>query len=202
WGAPAGLSNYFGLGFKSVNTGGARVTGYEFELAGKGNFGPVEISTLLGYTHTTPVSTTPDQVYAVSPIAGSLSPPSTYTETSHDPSNNILKFRIQNLFRGDLQAQYKRFLLGGSVRYNSHVRNIDKAFITLDAPGLLPTGITEWMDTHKTGDVIVDARIGIELMEQLRVSFILNNLTNKTYSMRPLSVEAPRSMQVQMALSL
>ena len=202
WAAPAGLSNYFGLGFKSVNTGGARVTGYEFELAGKGNFGPVEISTLLGYTHTTPVSTTPDQVYAVSPIAGSLSPPSTYESTSHDPSNNILKFRIQNLFRGDLQAQYKRFLLGGSVRYNSHVRNIDKAFITLDAPGLLPTGITEWMDTHKTGDVIVDARVGIELMEQLRVSFIVNNLTNKTYSMRPLSVEAPRSMQVQMALSL
>lgn len=202
WAAPAGLSNYFGLGFKSVNTGGARVTGYEFELAGKGNFGPVEISTLLGYTHTTPVSTTPDQVYAVSPVVGSQSPASTYRNTSYDPSQNILKFRIQNLFRGDLQAQYKRIYVGGSVRYNSHVRNIDYAFVNLDDLGLLPTGVHEWMDTHKTGDVIVDARMGLELMEQLRLTFIVNNLTNKTYSMRPLSVEAPRSVQVQMILSL
>ena len=106
------------------------------------------------------------------------------------------------LFRGDLQAQYKRLLVGGSVRYNSHVRNIDQAFVYLDDLGLLPTGIHGWMDTHKTGDVIVDARIGVELLDQLRISFIVNNLTNKTYSMRPLSVEAPRSMQVQMALSL
>ncbi len=202
WVAPQGLSNFLGLGFKSVNTGGAKVTGYEFELTGKGKFGAVEVSTLMGYTHTTPISTTPDQQYARSPVPNSSSPPSTYTNTSYDPSSNILKFRIQNLFRADLQAEYKRFFVGGSVRYNSHVRNIDLAFVTLDDQGLLPTGVHQWMKDHKSGDTIFDARVGVALSDQLRLSVIVNNLTNLSYSMRPLSIEAPRSMQVQMVLSL
>ncbi|MBL7939866.1 MAG: TonB-dependent receptor [Flavobacteriales bacterium] len=205
WGPPPyNASNLYGYGFKSVNTGGARVSGYEFELAGKGKIGAVQLSALMGYTHTTPVSTTPDQVYATSPNPASPIPPSTYANTSYDTTGNILKFRIQRLFRADVQAEYKRFFIGGSVRYNSHVRNIDKAFITLDdLNGILDTGVREWMETHKTGDTIVDARIGTTFMEnKVRVAFIVNNLTNHTYSLRPLSIEAPRSMQVQLSMTL
>lgn len=208
----------FGFGFKSVNTGGARVSGYEFEVAGKGMIGQVEISALMGYTATTPISTTPDQVYA-QPVPGPplpfppgnteptvLLPPSTFTNTSYDPTDDILKFRIRNTFRSDLQFQYKKVFTGFSLRYNSHIQNIDKAFVDLDAgppaPDALPTGITEWMETHNTGDWIVDARIGMDLTEQLRVSFIVNNLTNEVYSLRPLSIEAPRSMQVVLSANL
>lgn len=202
WAAPAGIGNLFGFGFKSVNTGGARVTGYEFELVGKGNFGAVEISTLMGYTHTLPISTTPDQVYAQPAFPTSTFPPSTYTNTSYDPSDNILKFRVQHLFRADVQADYKRFFIGGSLRYNSHVRNIDQAFVTLDDNGLLKTGVHEWMLTHTTGDWIVDARVGLTFIEKIRVAFLVNNLTNAEYALRPLAIEAPRSMQVQMSMNL
>jgi iron complex outermembrane receptor protein len=202
WAQPAGIENLFGFGFKSVNTGGARVTGYEFELVGKGKLGAVDITTLMGYTHTLPVSTTPDLVYATPPFPNSTFPPSTYTNTSYNPKNDILKFRIQHLFRGDLQAAYKRFFIGGSARYNSHVQNIDLAFITLDDNGLLETGVHEWMDTHTTGDWIFDARIGLVFIEKVRLAFLVNNVTNETYAMRPLSIEAPRSMQVQMSLNL
>ena len=201
WG-PAS-ADFSSFGFKSVNTGGARVSGYEFELAGKGKIGAVELSTLMGYTYTMPVSTTPDQVYATPPNPDSTFPPATYTNTSFDATDNILKFRIQRLFRADLQAEYKHFFVGGSVRYNSHVRNIDMAFVSLDdLNGILDTGIREWMETHKTGDTIVDARIGLSFLEKMRVAFIVNNLTNHTYSLRPLSIEAPRSMQVQLSMTL
>lgn len=204
WGAPPyNLSNFYGFGFKSVNTGGARVSGYELELAGKGKIGAVEISTLMGYTNTLPVSTTPDQVYATPTNPNSSFAPSTYRNTSYDPTDNILKFRIQRLFRADVQAEYKRFFIGGSVRYNSHVRNIDFAFVSLDDSGLLSTGVHQWLLDHQTGDTIVDGRIGCTFMEnKMRVALIVNNLTNLSYSLRPLSIEAPRSMQVQLSMSL
>lgn len=203
WAPSQGLANLLGLGFKSVNTGGARVTGYELELAGKGKLGQVEISTLAGYTYTLPVSTTPDQVYAVSPQPNSLSPPSTYLNTSYDTTDHILKFRIQQLFRMDVQVQYKRVFAGGSVRYNSHVRNIDNAFIELDdLNGILDTGIRPWMETHRSGDTVVDARIGMDITEQVRAAVIVNNVGNRSYSLRPLSIEAPRSLQVQLSVNL
>ncbi|MBK9417350.1 MAG: hypothetical protein IPN62_08665 [Flavobacteriales bacterium] len=46
------------------------------------------------------------------------------------------------------------------------------------------------MRTHTTrGDWIVDARIGAPLTEQVRVMFIVNNLGNELYSLRPLAIE-------------
>jgi iron complex outermembrane receptor protein len=204
WGNPLDIQNFLGLGFKSVNTGGARVTGYEFEVAGRGAFGQANVTVLMGYTHTLPVSTTPDEVYATPTFPGAAWPPATYTNTSYDPSENILKFRVQNLFRADVQVEYKRFAPGLSIRYNSHVRNIDKAFVDLDEspPFLLPTGAGEWMRTHSTGDWIIDARLGYGVSDQIRVAFIVNNLTNLVYAIRPMSIEAPRSVQVMLTYAL
>ncbi|MBK9177800.1 MAG: TonB-dependent receptor [Flavobacteriales bacterium] len=212
WSDPA--ANFYGFGFKSVNTGGARVTGLELELAGKGRIGSVEIQTLIGYTTTKPISTTPDDVYA-EPVPGPplpfppgnttptiLIPASTFRNTSFDPTNDILKFRIRNTFRADVQLDYRKVFGGFSVRYNSHVQNIDKAFVDLDEDGTLVTGVRGWMETHQSGTTIVDARAGVNLSKQLRVALIVNNLTNEVYSLRPLSIEAPRSMQVQLSSTL
>jgi outer membrane receptor protein involved in Fe transport len=200
WAQPT-LANFFGLGFRSVNTGGARITGYEFELAGKGRIGNVEVTALLGYTHTLPVSTTPHEVYA-QPVTSLPQPPIDYIHTSYDTTDNILKFRVQDLFRSDVGLSYKWVFGGVSVRYNSHVRNLDKIFVDLDENGLIPTGAGEWMKTHTTGDWIVDARLGVKLSKNVKASIIVNNLTNEVYAIRPLAIEAPRSVQVQMVYEL
>lgn len=205
------LANFYGLGFKSVNTGGARVTGLEMELAGKGRIGGVEVQALVGYTTTKPISTTPDRVYA-DPVPGpvlpgqtepyNIIPASTFRNTSFDPDGDILKFRIRNTFRSDIQLDYHKVFAGFSLRYNSHVQNIDKAFVDLDDDGTLVTGVRGWMETHRTGTWIVDARAGVHVSEQVRVSLIVNNLANEVYSLRPLSIEAPRSFQVQLSAGL
>ncbi len=202
WAPNQGFANFLGLGFKSLNTGGALVTGYELELTGKGHVGRAEVTVLLGYTHTRPVSTTPDLVYATNEVPGSFWPSATYTNTSSDPTDNILKFRVQDLFRSDVQVQFGRFAPGFSLRYNSHVRNIDQAFLFIDQPILVPTGITQWMAENTTGDLLVDIRVGLKLSRQAKIAFIVNNLTNEVYSIRPLSIEAPRSMQVQLSVNL
>jgi iron complex outermembrane receptor protein len=202
WGDPLDIENLLGLGFMSVNTGGARVTGIEMEITAQGMVGAVELALLAGYTHTLPISTTPQYEYAVPTYSNSLWPASTFENTSYDATDNILKFRVQDMFRTDVQASYQRLHVGGSIRYNSHVRNIDQAFVEFDDNGRLPTGVHGWMETHTTGDWIVDARIGLALSEQARVSFIANNLTNEVYAIRPLSIEAPRSMQIQLSWSM
>lgn len=202
WAVPT-ATNLGGLGFRSVNTGGARITGYELEMAGRGRIGKVDLTVLLGYTHTKPVSTTPDEAYAYSiPFAGQ-SRPMSYSNTSYDTTGNILKYRITDLFRSDLGLAWKRFTGGVSVRYNSHMRNIDKVFIDFDsgppAPDVLPTGVTQWMRDRTTGDWIVDVRAGFRLTDQLKLSVIANNLNNAVYAVRPMAIEAPRSWQVQLA---
>jgi iron complex outermembrane receptor protein len=203
WAQPA-LTNFGGLGFRSVNTGGARITGGEAEVTGTGTIGPIRLDVLLGYTYTLPVSTTPHEVYAVPQAVGVVAKPINYVNTSYDTTDNILKFRVQHLVRGDVRLGWRRFSLGTSVRYNSHVRNIDRIFVDLDeqAPRLLPTGAGEWMRTHTTGDWIVDLRLGFALTEKLKATFLVNNATNVVYAIRPMAIEAPRSYQVQLALDL
>ena len=203
WGEDRSFANLLGFGFKSINTGGARITGTELELAGKGNIGALELRFLLGYTHTLPISTTPDEAYAHSTTNTGVDQGISYTNTSSYTKDDVLKFRVQDLFRSDLGGTLKRVSAGVSVRYNSHVRNIDEAFITFEQYGQLgEVGIEEWMNTHTTGDWITDVRIGYALTPQVKASFIVNNLSNEVYAIRPMAIEAPRSFQVMLALEI
>lgn len=202
WGEDRSFANLLGFGFKSVNTGGARITGTEFELAGQGQMGALELRFLAGYTHTLPVSTTPDEAYTYS-ISATGADPISYASTSSYTSGEILKFRVRNLFRGDLGASWKRLSGGVSFRYNSHVRNIDEAFIEFEKFGALgDIGIEHWMDDHTTGDWITDVRVGYSLAPQVKASFIVNNLSNEVYAIRPMAIEAPRNFQVMLALDI
>jgi len=189
-----------GLGFRSLNTGGARISGMEFEVAGKGTIGKMEFTLLVGYTRTKPISTTPNEPYALS--LGNPPVPVNYRNTSYDTTDHILKYRVRSLFRSDLGLRWKKLSGGVSVRHNSHVRNIDKAFIDFDNPAFLPTNASGWMRDHTTGDWIVDMRIGYQLTPQVKAAFIGNNISNEVYSIRPMAIEAPRSWQVQLSVDL
>jgi outer membrane receptor protein involved in Fe transport len=82
WGADRSIANFLGFGFKSINTGGARITGGELEVAGKGKLGNVELTLLMGYTHTLPVSTTPNEAYAFSHTTANTDEPVSYANTA------------------------------------------------------------------------------------------------------------------------
>lgn len=203
WGADRTIANFLGFGFKSINTGGARITGGEVELTGKGKLGPLDLTLLMGYTHTLPVSTMPDEAYAYSHTTAGTTEEVTYRNTSSDPDQDILKFRVRDLFRGDAGFTWERVTFGTSIRYNAHVRNIDQAFLLFEQLGALgDIGISEWMHDHTTGDWILDVRAGFALTSQLKASFIVNNLSNEVYAIRPMAIEAPRSYQLQLALEL
>jgi len=196
------------IGFKSVNTGKAKIRGAEVSIMGEGKIGAVKIQTLAGYTYTLPQSTSPDYVYGLPPNGSNDSPriPSeyTYTTTSSNPTNNILKYRMQHLVRADISATWKSINLGVSGRYNSHVQNIDRAFEDLEAypaAGFNP-GIIPWRKEHTKGDYVFDARLSYQISDKHRLGIVMNNVLNREYAIRPLAIEEPRVTVIQYMLTL
>jgi iron complex outermembrane receptor protein len=208
WGTD--FSQYFGLGFKSLNTGSARIRGAELSIMGEGNIRKTKFQLLAGYTYTKPVSTTPDYVYGTSPISTtSIFANTTYQNTSSDGANNILKYRLQHLIRFDLGCTRGNVNCGISFRHNSHMQNIDNAFqiledLTASSPpeSSFNPGIKDWRNSHTKGDFVFDARVGYTFSEKHKVALIMNNVLNREYAIRPLAIEEPRVTMVQYTLSL
>ncbi len=197
WASVPTIENLFGFGFKSINTGNSRVRGAEISVMGEGKIGPVKFELLGGYTYTLPESLTPDLVYARRNDLNSTEV--TYANTSSDPTNNILKYRLQHLVRFDLQGTWRAWSLGGSFRYNSRMQNIDNAFEFLETtvPMFFNPGIVQWREQHTSGDFIIDSRLSWKINEHHKVALVVNNLLNREYAIRPLAIEEPRLTTVQ-----
>ena len=196
------------IGFKSVNTGRARVRGAECSVMGEGKLRQVKVQLLAGYTYTQPVSLTPDYAYG-KPENGANSTvkiPSefSYNTTSSDTGNNILKYRMQHLIRADIATTWQKLTLGVSFRYNSHVQNIDRAFGDLErTPSAnFNPGLGNWRAAHTGGDYVIDARFGYQVNKRHRVSLVVSNLLNREYAIRPLAIEEPRITTIQYVLTL
>jgi iron complex outermembrane receptor protein len=196
WAEPR-IDNLLGFGFKSINTGKARVRGAELSILGEGKVGPVLLQFLTGYTYTLPTSLTPDFIYGRSRNVAQT--PVTFASTSSDPSDNILKYRMLHLVRGDIQGTFRKYALGASVRYNSNMVNIDNAFEFLETnvPEVFNPGIVDWRNENNRGDYVVDARLSYKVNEHHKVALIVNNLLNREYAIRPLSIEEPRLTTIQ-----
>ncbi|WP_306641030.1 TonB-dependent receptor [Sanyastnella coralliicola] len=202
WSASQGLDNLFGFGFRSLNTGRSQVQGAEFSILGTGSIGPYEFDLLAGYTYTLPITLNPDLAYADGNFSEDIDLPVTYLSTSSDTTNNILKYRMQHLIRGDVEVRRDKWMLGLSYRFNTPIQNIDVAFIdvtTFDPS--IDWGLADWMENRNNPVHIFDLRLGYTFSEGQRISLVVWNLTNEEYAIRPLAVEAPRLTTLQYTLS-
>jgi len=177
-----------GFGFKSVNVGETQVAGFETTLSGTGKIGNIDLRFLTGYAYMNPIVKNPNEVYA----QGAQGFDITYEGTSSDNSNGILKYRYQHLFKFDLQTEFKRIGLGMSCKYNDFMQNVDFIFVDEALGPLIAGGIKDSRDAHPNGDLIFDMRAFYNFNESLRVSFIVDNLTNTEYTPRPAYLGAPR----------
>lgn len=104
---------------------------------------------------------------------------------------------MQHLAKLDLQVGWKNFGFGISGRYYSFMKNIDKFFISFDRPGYLTTGIADYREKYDDPNLIWDVRISYELKKHFKFAFIVDNLLNKEYSLRPITIEPPRTTMIQ-----
>jgi len=192
------------LGFKFLNTGPARIYGADLTLAGEGKLTKdLELSMLIGYTYTVPQATAPNEVYYENyETSAQKTRYYTYSNTSTDTANNILKYRIQNLVKSDFQFTFKKRLSAGITgRYYGYMQNIDIFLYQLDQPKAMHSGIKKYREEHNSGNFIVDFRVGYAF-GIFKVSLMVNNLMNTEYSLRPITIEAPRTTSVQLLLNI
>ncbi len=188
-------------GFKFVNTGTSLVHGYEISLAGGGKiFKDVSLNLLLGYTYSLPQSEAPNEVYGVdNPGPGFTPTQLSYSSTSTDTTNRILKYRFLHSAKGDMEITWKSISFGMSVRIFSFMENIDKLFYDLDVPAILPSGIRNYREVHSGTTTIFDARIRKHFTKVFSLAILSTNLSNLSYSLRPLKIEAPRTVSIQLS---
>ncbi len=195
WSSDNTLQNLLGLGFKSVNIGHTRNSGYEIGLGGEGKLGPGTLKLLTGYNYNNPISLEPDRVFATDSLNTKL----TFNNTSSDKTKT-LKYRNKKLFRFDAQYTYKKAEAGISWRYNSNIDNIDAAFVNFPISFFVP-GIADARTKNKKGVWICDTRFGFKASEKIKVSLIISNVFNKEYMTRPADLRPPRSFQLQVFIS-
>jgi iron complex outermembrane receptor protein len=192
------------LGFKFLNTGPAEIYGVDMTVGGDGKIlRNLDMSLLFGYTYSVPMALHPDEVfYSHYQTATKTVRNYTYANTSSDTSGNILKYRIQSLFKSDLQLTYKkRFAIGFSGKYYGYMKNIDIFLNQLDLPKAMHSGIKQYREQNKDGNFIVDIRVSYSIRD-FKFSLLVNNFFNTEYSLRPITIEAPRTTSLQVLLHI
>ena len=79
------------------------------------------------------------------------------------------------------------------------MQNIDRAFYNLDQPNQPGSGIKSYRILHNQGVTVYDARIGWKISQHYKTALVVNNLFNLEYSLRPLKIEAPRTIALQVS---
>jgi iron complex outermembrane receptor protein len=202
--SPFVTAGYFGA--KSINVGRARIMGTEVTVAGEGKIGKVNITILGGYTYIKPL----DLSYDSARSGGTYNKPDSvidyvyfFNKDKRYVNANILKYRYEHTAKLDVQADYKKFSMGVSLRYNSFMKNIDRKFENPMLEELFPTwklyilpGLKSYREEHNTGDIVFDARFSYEIAKGVRTALVVNNLFNRETMGRPGDVQPPRTVSV------
>jgi outer membrane receptor protein involved in Fe transport len=179
-------------GFKYLNTGNTQIRGIEASLPAEGKITEdIKIGILADYTYIIPQALQPNLVYATDSTYKGM----TYTNASTNATNNILKYRFQTIAKIDLQVTYKKYSIGGDWRYYSNMQNIDTVFYELNGVG--GYDIEKYRQTHTKGVNVYDARVAMQATKRIKAAFVIDNLLNASYTLRPLKIESPRTFAIR-----
>ncbi len=173
------------LAFTSENVGDTRIIGSEINIVGKGKFNDnAGVTFLIGYTHIIPKF---QEFDTSTPEPGQPRTQAQLNAFRSSVDENVLKYRFEKTFKGDIEFDYKKFKLGFATAINSEMRAVDQIFL-----GIID-GVEEFRDQNK-GFATLDTRFSYQLTENFKLSLVGKNVTNEVYSARPGLLEAPRNI--------
>ena len=194
-------------GFKFLNTGKSRIIGVDISQSGSMKIGKrLRINTMLGYSYISPRALEPDYVFAHD-YSFNGGRDFTYNSTSVNPDGQILKYRFLHTLKGDISFNFYSVFTGLSMKYYSKLENIDTSIerfeeATESTGGTMqPLQYMDYFYNHNNGNFVMDFRVGYNLGEHHKLTLVINNLTNRQYSIRPLKAESPRTIRLQYSLS-
>ncbi len=197
-----------GAGFKFLNTGRSRVIGIDVSFSGKVQFNKKnELTFITGYNYILPKTLNPDLIYAYdsNPVQAQGY---SFNNTSLNPDNNILKYRFLHNVKGDVSYSFNDVLsIGGTVKYFSRMENLDLVIEKFEETTEIINTIQniqfmDYFEENNNGTWIIDARINFTIKDRHKIAVIAANLLNNMYSLRPLKMEAPRSIMFQYSLTI
>lgn len=202
WGDPLVTPTIFG--FKFVNTGQSRVLGIDVSFSGKASLGKkAEMTFMTGYNYIVPKTLNPDYVYATDVLERDYS----YNNTSLDSTSKILKYRFLHNVKADVEFVFwKKLAVGVSAKYFSKIVNMDGVIEDFEdatsGPYVQDIRYMDYFKEHQFGNWIFDARLSFAITEKHKIALISANLMNRSYSLRPLKIEQPRTVMLQYTLNL
>jgi iron complex outermembrane receptor protein len=196
-------------GFKFLNTGRSRVTGIDVTLNGTGEIGKkISFTHMIGYNYINPITLQPDLVFAQD---FNIQNPSDFSfrKTSLDTTTNVLKYRFKHTFKTDFELKLFGAGLGFTLKYFSKMENIDRAIsdfenLTVATGGTMQAILfRDFYEENNVGQTVMDLRgsytFGKKKVEH-KISVVVKNLLNRTFSLRPLKIEPMRSTVLQYTL--
>ncbi len=165
------------LAFQAQNIGDTRIRGVDVNIAGQGTIGGLEASLLAGYTWIDPRFLNWSEEI----------------DQGSSADYNVLKYRFRHSAKFDLQVQKGPFSLGAWAFYNSFMEAIDALF----EADFVVKGLRKWRQEHDWGHVVAGARTAWQLDEGLKLSFLVDNLFNVEYMLRPALLEPTRTFTLR-----
>jgi iron complex outermembrane receptor protein len=180
--------------FQSQNITRARIFGWELALVGEGKIGRVaDITAQIGYTYLYPLSL--DAEGAQKDIGFTLDR-AFGTFYRPDSANRLimLKYRNRHVFKADIDALFfNHYRIGTSLQYYNYMDNVDAIF-EIAIPGL-----GDYRKKHLfRGDFIWDLRLGYDINKHVSFNFIVKNVLNRFYQLRPARPNQPRAFNFQL----
>ena len=127
-----------------------------------------------------------------------------YESTSSNPESETLKYRYRHIAKLDFELSRGKWTFGTHLHYNSFMENIDQLFESgafnaevediffyADA-NIYDMGIKKSRERLNSGDFLADVRISSNFAKNLTAQFLIENLFNREYQIRPASLGSPR----------
>jgi outer membrane receptor protein involved in Fe transport len=169
-----------GFRFQSQNIGNTVIQGVELAWNGQGTLFGKPLSMFAGYTF-------------IEPRYKEFGDRERLTSST---DKNVLKYRFSHSVKLDVEAPVsKRFTLGYTFQFNSHMEAIDGIFLVIP-------GVAEFREENNKGFNVMDVRFGYRLHEKVELWAILKNALNEVYSMRPALLEEPRNITLRANVTL
>jgi iron complex outermembrane receptor protein len=197
--------------FQSQNVSKARIFGWELSAYGEGKIGPVDFTTLLGYTYfygvdlndTTVTQNVGDFLkdafthYAMPTPKSDPSNPAADYEVWDSLTQGMLKYRNPHTLKADFDfILYNKYHIGTSIQYYSYMTRVDKIFEVFinDTKRVRQERLNQ-------GDVVWDLRCGYDFNKNVTLNFLVKNVLNANYAIRIAKPDKPRSYTVQLVVN-
>jgi len=197
----APLNQQYLFGIQAHNIENAQIFGYEFTFGGRGRIGPVGITVNAGYSYNYG-SSLPSNDTSHYTLGNFFRDAFVYNiKRVSDPNTeaykHLLEYRARHLFKCDIELKYWKFYLGTTLSYASEPELIPATIVLAVNYISGNNTFTNYFTQHALGDMIADIRAGYIINKHFEVAFIVKNLANTYYMLRPGKPEPIRNYTFQ-----